>query len=360
MPVFLVGGLAVQISHDLRLDAAGLGLAVAVYFAVTALGSLPVGTLVERLGSARTGRVAVLLAGAAMAAIAALARSVPALLVLLAVAATANSLGQLSSNASLAQWVPPRRHGISFGAKQSAIPLSTLLAGAAVPTVALTVGWRWAFAIGAVLAIGALVLVPPDRPDRPPPQPRRGGRAGAGLVLLGVAAALAAGAANALGAFLVASTVARGMAESTAGLVLTLGSAVCVAARLAVGWFADRRARGHLGLVAALLGLGGVGVTLLGAPGPVALAVGVLLGFGLGWSWPGLLAFAVVRLHPQAPAAATSVTQTGVYAGASVGPFGFGLLAARAGYPTAWLTAGVAMALACVFTLVGARTGADD
>ena len=28
------------------------------------------------------------------------------------------------------------------------------------------------------------------------------------------------------------------------------------------------------------------------------------LGFGLGWAWPGLLQFAVVRLNPSAPAAA--------------------------------------------------------
>src|SRR2546430_2545466 len=139
MPVFLVGGLAVQISRDLRLTRVDLGLAVAVYFGATALGSLPVGVLVERLGSARTGRAAVLLAGGSMLAIALAARSGPSLLALLALAATANSLGQLSSNASLAQWVPPRRHGISFGAKQSAIRLSTLLAGLAVPAVALTV-----------------------------------------------------------------------------------------------------------------------------------------------------------------------------------------------------------------------------
>jgi MFS family permease len=302
----------------------------------------------------------VLLAGAAMAAIALAARSVPVLVALLAIAATANSLGQLSSNASLARWVPPNRHGISFGAKQSAIPLSTMLAGAAVPTVALTVGWRWAFAIAAALAVGALPLVLPDHPDRPPARERRGGRAGAGLALLGVAAALAAGAANALGAFLVASAVTRGMTESTAGLLLTLGSAVCVAARLAVGWLADRWSGGHLGLVAALLGLGGAGVALLGIPGPGALATGVLVGFGLGWSWPGLLAFAVVRRHPHAPATATSVTQTGVYAGAALGPLGFGLLAAHTGYPTAWLAAGAAMALACAFALLGAYVDRPD
>jgi len=358
IPVFLVGGLAVQISRELHLTPASLGLAVAVYFGVTALGSLPVGSLVERYGAARTGRVAIIIAATSMGGIAVAARSLGTLLILLAAAATANSLGQLSSNASLARSVPARRQGITFGAKQSAIPLSTLLAGIAVPTVALTLGWRWAFGIAGALAVGALVLVPPDQPDPRSAQERRRGQVGTGLVLLGVAAALAAGAANALGAFLVDSSVARGLSEARAGLTLTLGSALCVLCRLMAGWLADRWQRGHLGFVAALLGLGAVGMALLGLRSPVALVVGVLLAFGLGWCWPGLLAFAVVRLRPQAPAAATSITQTGVYAGASLGPLGFGALAAHTGYGVAWTAAAVMMALACGCVLLGARTAA--
>ena len=66
------------------------------------------------------------------------------------------------------------------------------------------------------------------------------------------------------------------------------------------------------------------------------LVAGVVLGFGLGWAWPGLMNFAVVRLHPQAPAAATSITQTGVYAGGCLGPLGLGAVAAHVGYPTMW------------------------
>jgi MFS family permease len=355
VPVFLVGGLAVQIGRDVGLTRAGLGAAVGVYFGATALGSLPVGRLVERYGSARTGRAAVVLSGAAMLAIALAGRSVAALLAMLAVAATANSLGQLASNASLAHWVPPRRHGLTFGAKQSAIPLSTLLAGAAVPAVALTLGWRWAFGIAAALALAVLPLVPPDPPGRSAAPLHDAGRPGAALVLLGVAAALGGGVANALSAFLVDSAVARGVPESSAGLMLALGSSICVCARLLIGWLADRRDGRHLGLVAGLLACGGLGVALLGVPGRPALVAGVLIGFGLGWSWPGLLAFAVVRRHPRTPAAATSITQTGVYAGASVGPLGFGLLATHASYPVAWLAAGVAMLAAAAFVLLGAR-----
>ncbi len=161
--------------------------------------------------------------------------------------------------------------------------------------------------------------------------------------MIGLAATLAAAAANALGTFLVDSAAARGLSPGLAGLTLTLGSAVCVFARVGVGWLADRRAGGHVGLIAGMLLTGSVGLILLAVAGPAPLVAGVVLGFGLGWAWPGLMNFAVVRLHPQAPAAATSITQTGVYAGGCLGPLGLGALAGPAGYPAMWLTAAVAM-----------------
>src|SRR5690242_21933186 len=60
LPVFLTGALAVQISGELGFDPAGLGLVVALYFGVSALCSLPVGWLVERLGARLMSQVAVL------------------------------------------------------------------------------------------------------------------------------------------------------------------------------------------------------------------------------------------------------------------------------------------------------------
>jgi predicted MFS family arabinose efflux permease len=173
------------------------------------------------------------------------------------------------------------------------------------------------------------------------------------LVVLGVAATLAAGAANALGTFLVDSAVERGVAPGSAGLALTLGGAVCVAARIAGGWQADLRPGRQVGVIAALLACGAVGLVLLAVPGTLALVAGVVLGFGLGWSWPGLMNFAVVRLHPQAPAAATSITQTGVYAGGCIGPLGLGALAAAAGYPAMWVVAAIAMVSAGALMLLG-------
>jgi MFS family permease len=356
VPVFLVGGLAFQISSELDLTPADLGLAVSVYFGVTALASVPVGRLVEHRGAALASRAAILLSAAGMLAIAVLVRSLAVLLVLLGTTALANALGQLSSNAALARAVPTRRQGLTFGAKQASIPLSTLLAGAAVPAVALTIGWRWAFVIMAAAAVGALFAVPRDESTTRAAAAHRG-RAPADLVVLGLAATLAAGAANAMATFLVDSSVARGIHPGLAGLLLTFGSAVCVAMRLAVGWLADRRGRGQLAGVAALLLTCGIGLLLLSQRSLVALAGGVVLGLGIGWAWPGLLAFAVVRLHPQAPAAATSVTQTGVYAGAGIGPLALGWVATHFGYGRMWPVAGMCALLAAALVLLGARLG---
>ncbi|GAA3735037.1 MFS transporter [Micromonospora maritima] len=356
LPVFLVGGLAVQLGDELGFSPAGLGLAVSVYFGVSALASVPSGALVERYGPAPVARAGVLLSAGSMLAVAALARSYPLLVALLAVGATANALGQLASNAALAARVPTRRQGLSFGVKQAAIPVSTLLAGVAVPTVALTAGWRWAFVAAAGAALAALPAVPGSERPRGARTASAGRGDGRGpLVVVGLAATLAAAAANALSTFLVDSSAARGLSPALAGLTLTLGSAVCVVARVGVGWFADRRARGHVGLIAGLLVAGAVGLVLLAVAGPVPLVAGVVLGFGLGWAWPGLMNFAVVRLHPRAPAAATSITQTGVYAGGSLGPLGLGALAGAAGYPAMWLTAALAMLLAAALMLLGAH-----
>ena len=355
LPVFLVGGLAVQVSDDLRFSPAGLGLAVAAYFGASALASLPAGALVERYGAARISRYGIALSAASMIGIAVAAHALWSLVAILALGAGANAMGQLASNTSLSRHVPTGRQGLSFGVKQAAIPVSTLLAGAAVPTVALTLGWRWAFVLGGLLAVAALPLVPADPPGSEMSRETETERATSALVVIGLAATLAAASANALGTFLVDSAVARGIAPGPAGLSLTLGGAVCVTARVFGGWQADRRPRRQVGVIAGLLAFGAVGLALLAVPGPIPLIAGVVLGFGLGWSWPGLMNFAVVRLHPQAPAAATSITQTGVYAGGCVGPLGLGAVAALTDYPTMWIVAAVAMVSAAALMLLGSR-----
>ena len=287
LPVFLTGALAVQLGDELGFNPAGLGLVVALYFGVSALCSLPVGRLVERWGGAVTSRIAVLGVAVVMLVLAVFADSYASLVAILLCGAWCNVMGQLASNLTLARSVPAHRLGLSFGVKQAAIPLSTLLAGAAVPAVALTVGWRWAYVIASGLAVLALLGAPRSGEYVRVPKPPPGERATLALAVLGAGSGLGAGAANALGIFLVAAAVDRGIDPGMAGLVLTFGSVVGFAGRLLHGWLADRRTGGHVAFVAGSMAIGAVGLVLLAVPGTPALTIGTILGFGLGWSWPG-------------------------------------------------------------------------
>lgn len=355
LPVFLVGALSVQIADEIGFSRSGLGLVVALYFGVSALVSVPAGRLVERYGARVTAWAAIGLAAAAMAAVAGLARGYVSLLLVCGAAGAANALGQLASNLAVARHVPVHRQGFMYGVKQSAVPATTLLAGLAVPVVGLTVGWRWAFVGAAVAALAALPVVPhTDGTGR-----RRNAdlphRATAALVVIAAGSVFAAGAANALGTFLVDSAVDRGMAPGQAGWTLAVASATGIVCRLGWGWFADRVSHGRILMVVGMLTVGAGGLVLLTLPAPEALVIGALIAFGFGWAWPGVLNFTVVSTHRAAPAAATGITQTGVYLGGCFGPLAFGTIAQTASYPTAWLFGAAAMLVAAILMLVGRR-----
>ncbi|GAA4864021.1 MFS transporter [Saccharopolyspora rosea] len=352
-PVFLVGGLGVQLRQDLHFGAALLGFAAAGFFAVAAVFSRAMGWLVERIGSRSGMRLAALGSALCLGGMA-LAGSAGWLLVLLWIAGLPNSLGQPAANLLIAQGVPAHRRGMGFGVKQSSIPAATLLAGVAVPAVALTVGWRWVFAIAAVVALVAAATVPWLPQAERSAAPAGTGEAGSGrgaLVLLALAGGLGSAAANALGAFVTSTAVDVGFRPSTAGLVLSLGSAAGLTIRLLVGVAADRRNPNLVRTITVMLLVGSVGYALMAVPRPGGFLVGVAVAFGAGWAWPGLLNFAVAKLNPGRVASATSFTQTGIYFGGSAGPLLFGVLAEQVGLGGAWLVAGVAAVVAGVLML---------
>ncbi len=228
----------------------------------------------------------------------------------------------------------------------------------AVPLVALTVGWRWAYVLAAIAALcvaaraGAERGLPGGVPGRQSPGSVRALEY-APLLVLGASAALAASAATNLGSFVTASAVDLGTSESAAGAILAIGSGLGIAMRLLTGWVSDRRLGDPLTAVVLLLA-GGTGGYALMAGGSIALFVpGVALAFGLGWSWPAMFHFAVSRRYGAAAAAATGITQSGVYVGGVVGPITFGLIVESASYEAAWAAAGVSAGLAVVGMSVG-------
>ncbi len=358
LPAFLTGGLAVQVRGELGFGAAALGLAVAMFFAFSSLTSAVMGRLVERIGAHRGMRLAATGSAASLLGIALFAGSWAGLAACLVLGGLANAISHPATNLSLAREVPAGRQGLSFGVKQAAIPAATLLAGLAVPGIAVTLGWRWAFVGGAVLALAVAVLVPAGPSGsvvRRPKEVREKDAPIAPLVLLALGIGLGSTATTPLGAFIVESSVAAGLRVETAGLLLALGSAVNIVVRVAFGHLADGMSGGRLRLVAGMLGIGVVGFALLATGESGLMVPGALLAFGAGWGWPGLFNFAVVKTNPRAPAAATGITQTGASGGAALGPLVFGLVVEATSYDVAWLVSGAIALVALAAILAGRR-----
>jgi MFS family permease len=352
-PVFLVGGLGVQLQQYFGFGAALLGVGAAGFFGAASASSRVMGWVVERIGARLGMRLGVLGSSLCLFGLAA-APDAPWLVGVLWVAGLPNSLAQPASNLLIAQGIPADRRGMGFGVKQSSIPAATLLAGVAVPAVALTIGWRWVFVIAGLVGLVAAVAVPrlPGAERSAARRADTGGRnAGRGaLLLLSISGGLGSAAANALGAFVTTTAVEVGFSPAVAGLVLSLGSATGLAIRLCAGVLADRRNPNLVRVITGMLLIGSIGFGLMAVDSPVAFLIGVSIGFGAGWAWPGLLNFAVAKISPDRVASATSFTQTGIYLG-SLGPLLFGIFAEQVGMPGAWLAAGIAAIIAGVLLL---------
>jgi len=358
LPAYLTGAQAVQMGAELGFGPSALGAIIAGTFGVAAAASMAGGRLADRLGGAPVMRAACLVAAASTLAVAILAGDVRALAVAVVASGLANGVGQPAANVLLARAVAPGRQGMAFGVKQAATPAAVMLAGLAVPGLALTVGWRWSFLLAGGLAFVVAALVPSDRR----PTATRGGQADnttpaalLPLIVLGAGGVLGAAAGNALAAFLVDYGVTTGLAPGRAGLLASLGSATGVVTRLLMGVRADRRAGGHLNTVAVMMALGAAGFSLLAVADSWVLLPAVVVSYVFGWSWPGLYHFGVARRHPAEPGRATGFTQTGVALGGALGPLGFGLLAEQSSYAVAWLAAAAASLLAAAAVLGGRR-----
>lgn len=357
MPVLLVGAMAPFVTSDLAFTQVQLGLAVSLFFAVSALTSIPAGRLVERVGSYASGWIAGGASAIALVALGIAAKDWMTLLLLVALGGIGNSFGQLSANLAIAHAVPKDRHGLAFGIKQAAVPMGSMLGGLAVPVVALTVGWRWAVGIGPLMLL-LWFLVSPRASVRPTGDT---GTSNVGaipyrtLAVLAAAVALGSGGGNAMATFFVASATSTTVSPAVAGLLLALGSGMGIATRVIAGWAADRILIHPLRVVTVLMSVGGFGLALLGSPVLALLLLGVVVGFGAGWGWNGLLNYAVVRDNPHAPARATGITQAGLYLGGVAGPMIFGLVSEHVSYQAAWLVAGSMLLTAAI--LVHLRPG---
>lgn len=358
VPVFLFGALSGLVRADLGFDEAGIGAGVTVFFVAAGLGAYPAGRMTERLG----GRVAMLL-GTVAASVAGLAIGVFAerwwhVAGLLAVAGASVGLIDTGGARAFAEAVPVRRQGLAFGLKEASVPAASMLAGAAVPLLGVTVGWRPSFAIGMLLVpvVWLLLSSPADgRPldrtvatGRPPP-------AVSLLVLVAIGSAAGTGAATAAASFLVPTATRAGLSVGAAGVLLAVASVLSILTRVIVGHLADRVPHRELLVTAALLIAGAVGSFLLGAGSATLAVAGGLLVLGGGWGWTGLVFLSAVRGSTRAPASAAGIVLAGLATGGAIGPLAFGLLASRVGYSTAWFATTLALTAGAIIVWIAHR-----
>lgn len=371
VPALLLGSVGVQVKDDLGLGDAQLGAAIGGFFLVALVASPVAGRLVDMLGWRRTIRLLAAVTAASLLLVAALGGSYAALAPVVALGGIAFSGASAASNVAVAQDVPATRHGLALGVKQSAVPLSTFFTGLAVPTVALTVGWRWAFAIAVLLPLAAaLSTLDPERSGRVGAPTlgaalraalgRAGGRGPLGwadatvgrrLRLLAAAGALASASIGALNGFSVVTAVAAGIDPGAAGALVAAAGIVSMVVRIAAGWLIDRRPDRAFPTVVLLIAAGVAGFLLMASGRPATTVLGLGLAFGAGWGWPGLFHFGVIRSYATTPGRATGIIQAGFSAGLIAGPAAFGLLADGASYAVAWSVNAALALLAAVMIL---------
>jgi MFS family permease len=268
LPGFLTASLSPRIRLDFPFGDATVGVAVAVFYLVCTLSSTPGGRLVERIGPLPGMRLGAAATVASCLGIALFAGSAPALIVLLVLGGLGNAIGGPAVSGMLRRTVESARHGLAFGAQQSGASLGALLAGLALPAVAIPFDWRWAFVGAAVLALVAVSAAP----DAGPPQ-RAAAEASAPsgaqlrtLRTLAVAAALASAAGVGFVSFLVLYSIHRGLSEQEAGLLLGAVSLAATVSRVGLGMLADRSGRDPLGLTALTLAFSAAGYLALITP----------------------------------------------------------------------------------------------
>lgn len=387
LPAHLVAAHAVFFLDEFGIGVGTLGVILALFFGTSAVLSLVAGHIADRVDP-----VACLIFSSTTSFVAFISisfvQSAGWLVAVLLVAGSTNALAQPAGNVLIHRYVPMQFQGASFGMKMGAIPLSGLIAGLLVTVAAIGDNWRRSFLLAALLALTVTVacyrlgrrqsrtraaekridardlsipaMLAEGMPEAPGSEETTAHRGlGWSTIILAAAALGGAAAASTIGGFYVLSAVDHGFSITSAGLLLIIGSVGGLLARLGWGHLADRFRWDGLLLTATLLGVGALAIAGLSLDRSWAwlFYIASILSFATAWGWPGLLMHSVVKRHADRPGFATSVIQMGIFAGGTIGPLTYGLIAASRGYEVAWLVMGAILILASGGCLIGARAG---
>ncbi|TQJ29894.1 nitrate/nitrite transporter [Microbacterium sp. SLBN-146] len=364
IPAFLIGALFTQINGDIGIPSWSLGVIVATYWVFAALSSTPSGRLTANIGSRKVIILTIVVAMLSLVGAALVTPSWQWFLVWAAVGGVATGLCHPSTNHLINLRVSGERRALAYGVKQSAIPLASFLAGLAIPAIALTLGWRWAYALAAGIAAVVLVVFFLVGPRRLPKGTVRKNSSApltreqrVYFLTLASVTTLGAGSAACASTFGVVSAIEHGMHPAVAGVLFAAASLTGAFMRIAVGAL-ERGGGNTMRTITVMLAAGLVGSVLMAFTREWAFGIGLVLVLGVGWGWTGLTHYVVSSTAGRATPAATGLVQTGSYLGCAILPIVGGALFAVWGSTPIWYLSGVGFLVATTLAIVVWRRGA--
>lgn len=369
IPVSMIGAAAFLIRNDFPFDESQIGLVAALFFVTVSLFSYPSGLLVERIGDGSSLRLVAWLTAFSSAGLGLATYAFWHMVVFLIIGGLACSLAIPSGSSALAA-LRTRHTGTLIGLHQGSAPLAALVAGIALPVVAVPFGWRAVFVASSSVAFVFGFMHPSTwRQQRdarrqaasnnePRPSPKALPK---GLVLLSIAIGLGAGPGISGGIFLVDSLLASDQTPTFGGLLLAVASLFGAIFRIGLPSVAQRFHLPVFTFTATLFFFSGVGYLFFSFAGSApTFILGALVGYSIGYGWSGVAYYGVVQAVPYAPARAIGKINTGSAGGAGVGPFAFGAIAGVWSYSVSWAAAGVTMLVAAVLMFVAGKRLKQD
>jgi len=341
-PGFLVGAAAVQIRSEFAVSAGRYGWAMAAYFLAASATSVVTGRIVQQVGPRRQLMVCLVATMVCQVMIATSASSFFQIVVLLGVCGVVNAANQTAVNLVLAR-AQLARLGLAMAIKQSGMPSASMVAGVAVPVLAVRFGWRWALPVGVGLALAGLVLVllfvdGSGVGELRRAQPRSSRRALMSALIVGLFLAFSAGS---LTSWTVSSGVDAGLSESMAGWMLSLGAGSGIAMRLLIGLRLDRMTIQPYAAAGALTTVGAAAMAALAFRTGSSHMLATVIAFGAGWVWPVFSNYGIMRANGEAAGAASGITQMGIFLGVFAAPVVTGSIIDHQGFAVMWLVVAV-------------------
>jgi ACS family hexuronate transporter-like MFS transporter len=149
--------LAPLLQVDLNLSHFQIGMFTSIYFAGAFFFSFPMGWLVDKIGVYWTMPLGQLIVGFFIICL-----SMADSFIMICILLFLGGIGHAAINPATAKvvmaWFPLNRRATAMGVKQTGVPIGSALAAAALPAIALSLGWQKAFVISGLVSIASVFL----------------------------------------------------------------------------------------------------------------------------------------------------------------------------------------------------------